>query len=359
MPTFVGSSQFADRYTGCLLGGAVGDALGRPVEFMSIGEIRKQFGPEGIRDFADTEAGMGAITDDTQMTLFTAEGLLREYRRTRGTGMRPDYACSVYQAYLRWLHTQGETSRDPDFHGCLDGGLMEIPELNHRRAPGSTCLSALRDGRMGTVHHQVNTNKGCGGVMRVAPVGLFCNCLPEVEDESECARLAFDMGCEVAAITHGHPLGYLPAGFFSALICNLVSGISLEKAISEAMSILAERPERERCVLAAEINQSLRLKRNKKPCPETVERFGGGWVGDEALAVSLFCALAAEGDFAKGVRLAVNHSGDSDSTGSIAGNILGAITGKGGIRKEWLDELELGKVIEDTALQLIRGADPA
>jgi ADP-ribosylglycohydrolase len=190
---------------------------------------------------------------------------------------------------------------------------MEIPELNHRRAPGSTCLSALRDGRMGTVHHQVNTNKGCGGVMRVAPVGLFCNCLPEVEDESECARLAFDMGCEVAAITHGHPLGYLPAGFFSALICNLVSGISLEKAISEAMSILAERPERERCVLAAEINQSLRLKRNKKPCPETVERFGGGWVGDEALAVSLFCALAAEGDFAKGVRLAVNHSGDSDS----------------------------------------------
>jgi ADP-ribosylglycohydrolase len=95
------------------------------------------------------------------------------------------------------------------------------------------------------------------------------------------------------------------------------------------------------------------MKRNKKPCPETVEKLGGGWVGDEALAISIHCALAAEGDFAKGVRLAVNHSGDSDSTGSITGNILGALLGKGKIPQKWLEELELGKVIEKTALDLV------
>ena len=82
MQTSSENLQLSDRYAGCLLGGAVGDALGRPVEFMSIGEIRKQFGPEGILDFADMAGGIGAVTDDTQMTLFTAEGLLGEYRRT-------------------------------------------------------------------------------------------------------------------------------------------------------------------------------------------------------------------------------------------------------------------------------------
>ena len=127
-----------ELYTGCLLGGAVGDALGWPVEFLSMSEIRRKFGPDGIQDFVETAGEVGAITDDTQMTLFTAEGLLREYQRSRETGDVPDYPSSVYRAYLRWLHTQGETSRDPNFRDCLDGELLKVEGLHHRRAPGST-----------------------------------------------------------------------------------------------------------------------------------------------------------------------------------------------------------------------------
>ncbi len=70
------------------------------------------------------------------------------------------------------------------------------------------------------------------------------------------------------------------------------------------------------------------------------------------MAISLYCAIAAEEDFAKGVRLAVNHSGDSDSTGSITGNILGAFLGKGAIPRKWLEELEHVNIIEETAMQL-------
>jgi ADP-ribosyl-[dinitrogen reductase] hydrolase len=344
--------QIAEKYTGCLLGGAVGDALGCPVEFISVEEIRKKYGREGIRDFADTACGFGAITDDTQMTLFTAEGLLREYGRSGGTGTKPDYAASVYKAYLRWLHTQGETSLDPKFQDCLDGGLMDIPGLNHRRAPGSTCLSALINGKMGTVASPVNSGKGCGGVMRMAPVGLFCAALFKAGDATMSVERVFEIGCACAAITHGHPLGYLPAGFLASVVFLLISGWGLEESISETLQILAASPERERCVLAAEVNQSIRMKCNKKPCPETVQKLGGGWVGDEALAISLYCSLAAEGDFAKGVRLAVNHSGDSDSTGAIAGNILGVLLGKGEIPRKWLKEVELQKVIEKTALDI-------
>jgi ADP-ribosyl-[dinitrogen reductase] hydrolase len=353
MQTSLENHELVDKYSGCLLGGAVGDALGWPVEFLSIGEIREKYGRDGILNFEETSGGIGAITDDTQMSLFTAEGLFREYSRVLGTDEHPEYAVSVYHAYLRWLHTQGEVSRDPHFHDCLGGGLMEIPELNHRRAPGTTCLTALIKGRMGTIDSPVNDSKGCGGVMRVAPVGLFCAALHNTGDATMTAGRAFEIGCACAAITHGHPLGYLPAGFLAAVIFLLVSGRGLEESISATMGILAERPERERCMLAAEVNQALRCNRKKKPCPETVERFGGGWAGDEALVISLYCALAAEGDFSAGVRLAVNHSGDSDSTGSITGNVLGALLGKGAIPEEWLVDLEIRRVIEETACGLL------
>jgi len=331
----------------------VGDALGWPVEFMSLAEIRQKFGPCGITDFAETSGGRGAITDDTQMSLFTAEGLLGEYARCRESGAMPDYPSAIYRSYLRWLHTQGEVSRAPNFSDCLSGELLKLPELHHRRAPGSTCLSALIAGKMGTVAVPVNTSKGCGGVMRVAPVGLFCRALPDALDDRERGVLSFELGCAAAAITHGHPLGYLPAGFLAAVIFFLVSGKTLEESISDSMLLLEDRPEDGKNTLAAMISRAVRSSVKEKPCPETIKQLGDGWVGDEALAISLYCAMAARGDFALGVRLAVNHSGDSDSTGAITGNILGALLGKGEIPEQWLGFLELREQIESLAVCLI------
>ena len=66
-----------ERFLGCLLAGAAGDALGAPVEFDSLARIREKYGPQGIRDFAPAYGKLGAITDDTQMTLFTAEAMIR------------------------------------------------------------------------------------------------------------------------------------------------------------------------------------------------------------------------------------------------------------------------------------------
>ena len=77
-----------DRYRGCLLGGAVGDALGAGVEFMSLDEIRGRYGPAGVTGYVPCYGRSGAITDDTQMTLFTAEGLLRARQHGDGAGHR-------------------------------------------------------------------------------------------------------------------------------------------------------------------------------------------------------------------------------------------------------------------------------
>jgi ADP-ribosyl-[dinitrogen reductase] hydrolase len=137
-----------DQFAACLLGGAVGDALGAPVEFMDLEGIRRSYGPEGISDF-DVEYGrIGAITDDTQMTLFTAEGLIVA-SELAGKGETVDIPAIVNRAYLRWRRTQFNDLGVDEHDGLTgEGWLLAIKELWSRRAPGNTCLSALQAGGM-------------------------------------------------------------------------------------------------------------------------------------------------------------------------------------------------------------------
>jgi ADP-ribosylglycohydrolase len=224
--------------------------------------------------------------------------------------------------------------------------LIGVEGLHSSRAPGNTCLAALRGEEMGEMQRPLNNSKGCGGVMRVAPIGL----ITENED------LAFSLGCEAAAITHGHPSGYYSAGCFAAIIHHLMSGRSLPEAIESALRVL-ERPENDEHEECAEaVHRAVALWRvgDLTPSPEVIERLGGGWVGEEALAISLYCALASQDDFARGVSLAVNHSGDSDSTGAIAGNLLGLMLGVQAIPEKWLAELELRAEIEAAARDLFK-----
>jgi ADP-ribosylglycohydrolase len=340
------SRRTFEHFTGCLLGGAAGDALGAPVEFHSIHIIRDKYGSAGITDYAAAYGRRGAITDDTQMTLFTAEGLLRAIARRRHKGACHS-ASVIHHAYIRWLHTQGGRSRSHFSQDEMDGWLIEVESLHSSRAPGNTCLSALRGEEMGEMQRPLNSSKGCGGVMRVAPVGLVA------EDEEQ----AFSLGCEAAAITHGHPSGYYSAGCFAAIVYHLTEGRSLPEAIELALRIL-ERPENDEHEECAEaVHRAVALWRAgilMKQSPEMVERLGGGWVGEEALAISLYCALASQDDFARGVLLAVNHSGDSDSTGAITGNLLGLMLGVGAIPENWLAELELRAEIEAMAGDLFK-----
>ncbi|HRT96945.1 MAG TPA: ADP-ribosylglycohydrolase family protein [Planctomycetota bacterium] len=334
----------ADHFTGCLIGGAIGDALGAPVEFMSLGQIRSRFGPDGVTDFAEAYGRLGAITDDTQMTLFTAEGLLRGHSRQRETGTASTVEA-MHRAYLRWLKTQGMASRHPAFADATrrddNGWLLGLRALHTRRAPGNTCLSALCSAEMGTIERPLNDSNGCGGVMRIAPVGLFFN---------EPAE-AFDVASEVAAITHGHPSGYLSAGCFAAIIAGVIAGQPLAEATRESVRILKDKPEHGECLAALEA--ALDLASSRSPSPEVVESMGDGWVGEEALAISVYCALSCQDDYAKGVLLAVNHSGDSDSTGAIAGNILGALLGESAVPSGWLTHLELRETTAVLALDLL------
>jgi ADP-ribosylglycohydrolase len=174
--------------------------------------------------------------------------------------------------------------------------------------------------------------------MRVAPVGLALS----LDDP-------FGLACEIAALTHGHPTGFLAAGAFALVIRDLVLGGEIETAVREALEELGRQVGHEECTNA--IERAVSAAAEGSPTPEKLESLGGGWVAEEALAISIYCALSSP-DLPRGLRLAVNHSGDSDSTGSMTGNLLGARFGDSSLPTRWLEALELCSEIERIADEL-------
>jgi ADP-ribosyl-[dinitrogen reductase] hydrolase len=312
-----------DRVRGCLLGGASGDALGAAVEFQRLPEILEHFGSSGIRDLAPSFGRLGAITADTQLSLFTAEGLIRAAVLQAGSG-RADTAASIHRSYLRWLKTQGET---PPLEVPMDGWLVHLHPLWSRRAPGLTCQSALRNlETLGAAAR--NDSVGNGAVTHIAPVGLVT---PAPE--------AFDAGERIAALTHGHPSARLSAAVLASLVAHVLQGEGFKEALQAAMQALRAHPGHEE--VAQGLAQAEALAASGRPADAAaVESLGAGWVATQALAIAVYSVLAAS-SFEAAVILAVNHSGDSDSTGALAGSLAGALYGVQAIPGRWTVDLEL------------------
>ena len=185
-----------------MIGGAVGDALGYPVEFMSYHGIIVKYGRNGITRYELNKDGIAEISDDTQMTLFTANGTLFCFTRyaTHGVlGASPaDY---IRDSYIEWLQTQ---TGEIDYTKQHFNWIREVKGLHARRAPGITCLTALQslaDGK-----EVINDSKGCGGIMRVAPLALFA-ASPTTHDHTRQHIIDFAKEAgKAAALTHKHPL---------------------------------------------------------------------------------------------------------------------------------------------------------
>jgi ADP-ribosylglycohydrolase len=327
-------SGLIDRAKGCLLGGAIGDALGAPVEFIrSAAGLEATYGPDGIQEFDEAYGRIGAITDDTQMTLFSAEGIIRA--NVRGTHKGICHLPSVMgYAYQRWLYTQGEPCHPFAIEPESLGWLATHRELFSCRAPGGTCLSALRVAARTQELVADNNSKGCGTVMRSAPFGFA----PE----------PWQMAMECSAITHGHPEAGISSAVFATMISFLVQGSRLREAVLNAMN-----ESRIECRTYELLLLAVQFVEEEVDPREAISRLGEGWVAEEALAIGVYCALKYEDDFEAAVRLAVNHVGDSDSTGSICGNLLGARHGLAVLPERWLAQLELRSVIEQVAVDLV------
>ena len=342
-----------DRAIGCMLGGAAGDALGAPVEFLSRAEIEKRYGKDGILNYELT-LGKARITDDTQLSMFTAAGLLKAIARMGAYGFGNDgencvsflqsYKYFVRGAYFDWLVTQGEIDED---EMPIETWLGNVRELYSRRCPGGTCITEIKNGANGSVKKSCNDSKGCGGVMRVAPAGII------LADLFEAKQIA-EVGAEIAALTHGHPLGYIPAAALTSIIAALFHGAEIKEAVTDSVKLTLDMFSGAPHIgeFDSVMNFAVNLAAENISDLEAIEQIGEGWVAEEALAIAVYCALRYNDDFASGIRAAVNHSGDSDSTGAIAGNILGTHLGYSEIPHEFIDDLELLDVLSMLAADL-------
>lgn len=345
LPRIPSDPRLRSRFQGCLLGGAVGDAVGAPVELLDLDQIVRTYGESGIRDFAPAYGKLGAITDDTQMALFTAEGMLCAKTASVVHGHDPDYFRAASSSYARWLMTQ-ENSHRANSSSAKPSWLLQQRKLFSRRAPGATCLSALQS-KQGRISRAANDSKGCGGVMRVAPVGMyFARAHGHECSQPKLVSSIFATGCDLAAITHGHPSGCLTAGVLAVIVSLLLGGSSLAEGIQVGKEELRKQPFHKEALAAIEKAETLAKSRPHER--SALRQLGRGFVAEEALAMGLYCALCAE-NFEDGIVLAVNHSGYSDSTGTICGNLLGASGGVEAIPKRWLASLELRPTIEALA----------
>ncbi len=350
-----------DPIRGCLFGGAVGDALGYAVEFMADYAIFDQYGVEGITEYTlDRNTGKALISDDTQMTLFTANGLLVGDTRGCMRGIQGWPRGYVAKSYQDWLFTQthqlGE-ERQGSIRNRSISWLCDVPELYACRAPGNTCLSALAEAAQSDyvddyIANPRNNSKGCGGVMRIAPLALnYQIAIDKLDIEA----------AQIAAITHGHSLGYMPA----AVLCHIINRIvfpgeqrmSLKEIVIEAQKNVGKIFEGDKHLqeLTDIIDRAIALSENDVDDLENIRALGQGWVAEETLAIAIYCSLRYANDFSRGIIAAVNHSGDSDSTGAVTGNILGALVGYDAIEEKWKKDLECADVILEMADDICHG----
>lgn len=345
--------QLQNKIRGSITGGAIGDALGYPIEFVySFNDICARYGKEGITDFdmsypwLESEEKKALFSDDTQMTLYTVEGLLEAERNGK------PIAPTVCNAYLAWYaHQAGRKVKI-----SYQSKLSEIEELNQNRAPGNTCLSALAAIHAGK--EPQNASKGCGGIMRVAPVGLY----GAAHDWSpaDTARLAG----ELAELTHLHPLSTYSSAALAVIVqlCasseDTVDKEMFKGIVDKSLKIVSNIYGADAAAMdefRKIVGNAMSLEDDPQSDWQIIEdRIGEGWVAEETLAIALFSTLRHVDDFTGCLISAVNHGGDSDSTGAVAGNIIGAILGDDAIPGKFKKEIQLRDLLLHAADDLAK-----
>ncbi|MDD6572094.1 MAG: ADP-ribosylglycohydrolase family protein [Thermoflexaceae bacterium] len=336
-----GEMDAKDRYIGCIIGGAIGDGMGYAVEGLSSYEITEQFSQEGITEpFPDEETGKALISDDTQMVLFTMDGMMWAYIRCNSRGIGSYEASGVWQSYARWYYTQTNIVLDdyilhkhehePVALSSIGvKTILEYEELYSNRNPSEESLIALESGQMGTMELPFNEFKDASCLARVAPVGLFLHDYPET---------AFIVAARLAAITHGNPTGYLAAGTYSYILAEILNGKDLDEAVRNALFELKKYS------YIDEVNDvleyALHLSECKDDWKQCTEMIGEGDTAEDVLAMAVYCALKAE-NYEEAVRMAANCKGRSSSIACVCGSLAGAMAGADRIPKEWQANLEL------------------
>lgn len=316
-----------------LIAQGIGDAFGYVVEFKNWEKIQQEYGVLGLKFSYINKMDTLYTTDDTQMNLFCLQGLVNELDKNDIV----DPTKAIYDEYLCWLTTQG-------FRKKNDSRLNNYKELYFRRAPGKTCLSALGSNRCGTIENKINDSKGCGGIMRAIPTAFFAE---NIQD-------AFDWGAKQAAITHGHPSGYLSAGAYSAVAYQLIHNkdLSIVEAMENIKPILSSYSGSIEMINVLNYTIEKIKKDELLEHQELNKELGEGWVGEEAFALAMYFASKYE-KFEDVIYYGSNHDGDSDSTAMLAAGIWHLKNRRSEEFLKYASKIDLEKCIRETVENII------
>lgn len=322
-----------ERFTGCMLGGATGDALGYVIEFDSWNTIRRKYGPHGLRTILKSKSNgnKAVISDDTQLALFTADGLL--WAAQDGA----DPVERIFRSYMRWYYTQTERIVKPEqlewmkpqpHENKWGYNMMDTEALYARRAPGKTCLKSLALGRTFGAHEVPNASKSGGAVKRAAPVGLYY---------CDDAEAAFQQGCRTAFLTHGGEEAVVTTGAYCALVAFLTAETDLRDALRQVIELARHENGGE---MTAERLQMAVAEVNSDEEPlESIKHLCDSKRAAGILAVAVYCILKTD-SLRSAVIMACNHDDDSNSCGTVCGSLAGTIYGAEAVPPGWLNTLE-------------------
>lgn len=298
-----------DKFEAVLFGLALGDALGYPTEFMSLSEIKKAYGKQGIQELPNP----ALYSDDTQMTLALAEGLL-------DAGVNADLDTQINAIGRRFIDWRFS------------------PENN--RAPGVTCIAGVERFASGIAWREagIANSKGCGSAMRVAAIG----CLYQHDEQK-----LYEVAHASSLITHGHPAAIAGSIAAAYAVKLALDGVPVPQYLPKIMAFTDG--------ISDEFEQALRHIGHAGAWADeeaALAHIGEGWVAEEAVALALYCVIRYPDDYAACVRRAANSEGDSDSVACIAGGIMGARLGLDALPAAWRERCEKREYLRDLAARM-------
>jgi len=294
-----------NRFRSTLLGLAIGDALGAPLELMNQAEIAERFGV--VREMLGggwLNLEPGGVTDDTEMMICIAESLAQKAE------FDPD---DIARKFLVWYDTHpkdlGNTTQ-------VVLGLLKN-DLYWRSAAKKA--HAILGGK----------SAGNGSLMRVAPIGLVFH-----RYEEEMIKASFTS----SKITHWDDIAAESCVAFNLILSDILHGYDQEEAIQNAAAKMLPRSE-----MVSRSIQSVFEKESDELQPT-------GFVLD-TLETALWYFYHSE-SFEEALVHAVNRGGDADTIGAVTGALAGAYFGMGELPERWLKVLEGREIIQNLADQL-------
>ncbi len=341
-------SDRSDIVRGCLLGMAVGDAMGYTVDGKTLAQIRADYGPNGLLGY-DLVNGYADITSYTQVAAYTANAILLGLTRRQMQGRMAPTVRYIGVALREWSRTQQYSPQERNF--CW---LTTVPQMRRRRCLDTRMLDALSRDRLGNMEAPMNGSNLPSSLTEAVPIALMMKSLglsPEERDQ---------LAAEAASLTHGSQEAWISA---AALAHGL--GLMLSQPEEEPAEILR------RTMDAVQLQFGRRCDRNGRiwellQLAQTLAEHGSGSTWDameqlgcesaaEVLAGAVYACLTCHGDFDTAMITAVNHSGRSAAVGAVTGALLGAKLGAGALPEFYLESLEAAPHLLELADDMVQG----